>query len=120
MSDDAPAAAASVVKAEQLHGPGRCSAAFVLEENGEICLLTAGGDGKLCIRDVQTLDAKRTHNEGKPIECMAVHAESRAVVIGVEHQAKVGRCHSHQKHLRIPVVLPASNGPRRGQEAGHA
>jgi hypothetical protein len=87
----------STLSVRSLHGPGSCDVAFVLTDDGETCLVTAGGDGKVCIRDVSTMSEKRSYFESKPIEALAVHSGSRLIAIGVDVNAKVSlRRHCQQ------------------------
>lgn len=82
----------AALQATSLHGPGRTSLAFA-HVDGQTLLLTAGGDGRVALRALGSLEqARAVYDAGKPIEALALDASSGYAAIGVDTDTQVPGC----------------------------
>lgn len=123
----------AALQATSLHGPGRTSLAFA-HVDGQTLLLTAGGDGRVALRALDSLEqARAVYDAGKPIEALALDASSGYAAIGVDTDTQVRAqcmemaCAGICAWLLCAAMLgctmhvsPSAPGPKHGTSQLHA
>lgn len=72
------------------HGTGQTSITYIPGPDGELCLLTSGGDGKACLRDKATLEVKHSFESTEgPVNVVAVDQAAPTIAIGNDQFVKV-------------------------------
>ncbi|GAX80265.1 hypothetical protein CEUSTIGMA_g7703.t1 [Chlamydomonas eustigma] len=69
------------------HESGPASLEYVTLTTGTISLLSAGSDGKITLRDADSLGETHSYSAGEPVNCIASHSKSNCLAIGVDNKA---------------------------------